>query len=551
MLGAVLYTDGGAINNPGPFGAGVHGYIFEFKHPKKGTGNHKYTLTQHGYLTNEEFVVAAAGKNGKKKDLQKEIKNIPDDASPEFIQEAFELPHPYEVTPIRYLDGLQGFSEYGTNNQAELYAAILGISSIFTQKHVQGFESLQYLKIISDSEYLVKGFNEYLPTWKEQNYVRKGGKEIANLDLWKRLADIGDQCKESGIQLKIEWIKGHNGFFGNERADHYATIGINLSIQECLVVKSDRHLIMLNEAQGYWKADLERPELFFNRYVLFNTGDWKEPNHFFTCTTSEPLRFLGNKQSDAGFSLIHLTPDPEESPKEDSVTEMESINIINEIIDKQCKVVEHVPLIAALQLDVIFKPGFINDFRLIGQHAMKVSSDHKRELLTSDKEALAENVSCVINPPYISWRVEDIMDRMVEMLDRKKENDPILVSTDITDLLYDTVEKKVKKETITVRQLKPKFKVGYLRESVMARYNTMENNSIEESKVTLRLGQDIPDRNTLKRIEESVISVEVLTLALIPNVFCYGVYITTKKGSILSTGYYSSVHILSNQKPET
>ena len=45
--GVVLYADGGSRENPGAAGSGIHGYLFEFSLPKKGTGNSKVVLTQH------------------------------------------------------------------------------------------------------------------------------------------------------------------------------------------------------------------------------------------------------------------------------------------------------------------------------------------------------------------------------------------------------------------------------------------------------------------------------------------------------------------------
>ena len=67
--GVVLYADGGSRENPGAAGSGIHGYLFEFRLPKKGTGNSKVVLTQHGYLTLEEYANKVGVKGANRKAL--------------------------------------------------------------------------------------------------------------------------------------------------------------------------------------------------------------------------------------------------------------------------------------------------------------------------------------------------------------------------------------------------------------------------------------------------------------------------------------------------
>ena len=97
-----------------------------------------------------------------------------------------------------------------TNNRMELMAAIAGLEALVKPCEVD---------LYSDSQYLVKAFNEH---WIE-NWVMKGWKNaqkkpVKNVDLWQRLLAAKKPHKVTFI-----WVKGHDGNPGNERCDRLAT----------------------------------------------------------------------------------------------------------------------------------------------------------------------------------------------------------------------------------------------------------------------------------------------------------------------------------------
>jgi ribonuclease HI len=69
----------------------------------------------------------------------------------------------------------------------------------------------------SDSEYLVKGMNEWLPGWKSRGWQRKGG-PIVNIELWRELDEVAN-----AHDVDWQWVRGHNKHPQNEYADHLAT----------------------------------------------------------------------------------------------------------------------------------------------------------------------------------------------------------------------------------------------------------------------------------------------------------------------------------------
>ena len=71
--------------------------------------------------------------------------------------------------------------------------------------------------VVSDSQYLVKGMNEWMEGWKARDWQRKGG-PIENLTLWQELEGA------VGLhQVEWRWVRGHAGHPKNEYANHLAT----------------------------------------------------------------------------------------------------------------------------------------------------------------------------------------------------------------------------------------------------------------------------------------------------------------------------------------
>jgi ribonuclease HI len=102
---------------------------------------------------------------------------------------------------------LSGAEEETTNNRMELMAAIQALESERIGTRIE---------IHTDSQYLQKGIQEWLPVWKAHHWKIKGRK-IANRDLWERLD------KATGKHQVIwSWVRGHAGDRNNEKVDRLA-----------------------------------------------------------------------------------------------------------------------------------------------------------------------------------------------------------------------------------------------------------------------------------------------------------------------------------------
>lgn len=107
---------------------------------------------------------------------------------------------------------LTGGETQTTNNRMELMAAIVALETL---------KQACAVTLHTDSTYVMKGLNEWLPGWKARGWKTADKKPVKNQDLWERL-----ELAAARHQVEWKWVKGHAGDPGNERADQLANQGI-------------------------------------------------------------------------------------------------------------------------------------------------------------------------------------------------------------------------------------------------------------------------------------------------------------------------------------
>ncbi|HIG67863.1 MAG TPA: ribonuclease HI [Porticoccaceae bacterium] len=100
-----------------------------------------------------------------------------------------------------------------TNNRMELMAVIQALSALKRPCDVV---------LTSDSTYVLKGIQEWMPSWKKRGWKTAAKKPVKNVDLWKLLDDA-----IQGHTIDWQWVKGHSGHAENEIADQLANRGID------------------------------------------------------------------------------------------------------------------------------------------------------------------------------------------------------------------------------------------------------------------------------------------------------------------------------------
>ena len=103
-----------------------------------------------------------------------------------------------------------GCEKHTTNNRMELLAVINALRSIK--------RPVNKIVIFTDSQYVARGINEWLESWKKRNFIH-----VKNPELWHELSDLLERKCDT---FEAKWVKAHNGHPENEAVDRAAVNAI-------------------------------------------------------------------------------------------------------------------------------------------------------------------------------------------------------------------------------------------------------------------------------------------------------------------------------------
>lgn len=98
-----------------------------------------------------------------------------------------------------------------TNNRMELTAVIEAVAALKRPCEVA---------LYTDSQYVRQGITQWIHRWKIRGWVTTDKRPVKNADLWRAL---DEQVARHTVHW--QWVKGHSGDEGNERADALANAG--------------------------------------------------------------------------------------------------------------------------------------------------------------------------------------------------------------------------------------------------------------------------------------------------------------------------------------
>lgn len=113
----------------------------------------------------------------------------------------------------RHEKTLSGGEPGTTNNRMELMAVIQALSVLKQRCRVV---------VHTDSQYVQKGMTEWLQGWKRRGWKTADKKPVKNADLWQQLDTL-----VGSHDVRWQWVRGHAGDPGNERADQLANEGVS------------------------------------------------------------------------------------------------------------------------------------------------------------------------------------------------------------------------------------------------------------------------------------------------------------------------------------
>lgn len=446
--GVVAYCDGGSIPGLGFSGCGIHGFLYHYPTEKeKPTKAGAWHLTDKGYLTQHDI---------------EETK-----ATPIVVDQVFDI----------YYSFLEG-----TNNKAE----ILAIEKLFHHLNEYSLlDGIEKLHIKSDSKLVVKGISEWIPIWKNNGWKKSDGGDVANVSEWKCSYDAVENYRKQG-EFSIERIDGHTGQFGNTRADYLATYATNLAAHHIL-----QERLILNDPSSVYRSKSKLHPFIGLKRVYFNTDpEFNCPGFYYQTNGSGKDFVLGKRSSEAGFSVVSMKyPDP----------------VIETVIRAACKRQTIVNTILYMKTERIRDTEIIDFLTELGEHC-----------LLPDKRNLNMNfldrhpVVVEVLPGELPLRAVDIFTHLEEILIEFRDNyliTGILFNNsmdyqvhDITSHFYDLKTKRSGKDEVPYQELKKEFGVGHSKTKISLLHQHQGKEFAAE--IILSFGEDLPERNTMKQIEQ-------------------------------------------------
>ncbi len=104
---------------------------------------------------------------------------------------------------------IKGAKALTTNNQMELTAAIKALEAL-NDKTIG-------VDLYTDSKYVLNGINEWIISWRANNWRTSSKKPVKNKALWQSLDALNQY-----YDVNWHWVKGHSDDPGNDMADALA-----------------------------------------------------------------------------------------------------------------------------------------------------------------------------------------------------------------------------------------------------------------------------------------------------------------------------------------
>ncbi len=476
----VCYVDGGARPNPGFIGWGGHGYTY-LETTDKPIKNHenKY-FTDLGYTdTNNKDTIF--------------------------------------VTPIDIFTNVgSDDNNYQTNNVAELKAFITTITHLLDK-----YKDLTDILIKADSSYIRNGVTTWIAGWKKHNWIKQDGGTVINKELWLIIDGLLKRIKDSKINLKIDWVKAHSVSYGNYLADKLATLGVSLSNNK--IHYNDGKFETLDYKE-YKKLTIDKnpfinfKRLYFNnivtnhKYGLYYLTDDKEDddNEKKNNATST---FITRRSSKTSFAVIKLN---------------EPDTILDSIIKKRHSMPVYQEAITVVKLDRLYTHGV---YEFVKEYKSAAFFDTYKKPTRIDFID-GTPIAIDLDPPGPVLNAINQFDFLLFLLDNyinKKNDKNDIKYTDITDIFYETTEKK--KSTVT--ELRKEISDKDL---IYIDYHSV--------KIPINTGVDLLPRNNLKRLEKTVPEIILVTWLHEPKLLRYATIIKTKEDIGIWSNIYAGAILL-------
>ncbi|UCR74688.1 RnhA [Serratia phage BUCT660] len=508
---AVLYTDGGSNQDTLLSGWSIHGYVYPLVEEKKNEFTKaKGVPSNYGYVDGRTTTPS---------------RNLGTDRTYKGSKGTPLFPYPVNpdaapVVPMHYLD-FYGGQHATTNNYAEMTGLMVALQFIEKFQPKQAF-------ILPDSEYALKG----LLVWR-QGWERNGGKNskgiiTPNWEYWKQIYELYDRVVATNhTELFFTHVYGHSGDAGNEKADYNANCAMILQRDVPGTAK-----FLVSDAKGYIQKTkisnrlLEQRWWYATNDRASNKYDFDERHFYFFGNhgkAEDEEDLIGKSTATAKVSIL-LMKEPEPV-----------LELLGEFLKNQFYDGSNVMTLG--YLENILQPERYANLLTHGQAVLW--DDKSRDLLsTPDKVPVLKE----LRPTYLGYTLLDKFDGLVGVLEKYLKGNSSVVVTDITDKCLVTTQEGNKKPVT-----KPTDAINPPHKAFTVELNYLMGGKEGKTKVKLKLGQDIPLRNTLNAIGTSETKVYAITWPVAPTAFRYGTIVEENGELLFSCSLSSNLYELTGK----
>lgn len=481
-MGVVLYVDGGCRQGyphdvDSRYGGwGIHGYSYKIGESPKNKKTKKDTPSVSGYALGEK------------------------------------IPQEDQVNPVEYIDAYGSISDKDTSDKAEMTGFKQALSII--QK--KGYDKV-HLRM--DNQYVIQAATGGYEKWMNEQWKRPDGSERPNKDFWMEIMELYQPIREHS-DFSIEWVNGHSGELGNERADYLATKGVYKGRNGTL-----EHISITYSSPTRYRD----PKPTINR--LLSKNRW-----YFDTSHTEPTK------SKDGRYIYHCgSHGPDNTligkPMSDSVAYVvytkEIQHVLEAVRQKHMTLVSNpLNLLCMCRLDTLLLPRIYDEIEQDGTDVLSLAPRSLRfkGLCTIEQQELTR----IIEPSGLTFKLIDVHNFMVNELDKYLEGKSL--TTDITDHIY-SVEKQKKKEVM-------KMHLTSETKKLIIEANVDPDNHLVTYHFPLTIGIDIPSRETMKAIEDKKPKVLLNVWRISDAAFRYAVIFDCGDDVMMWTGKDSSYQLI-------
>jgi len=388
------------------------------------------------------------------------------------------------------------------------------------------FRSAKELKIITDSNMVVKGITEWIASWKQKGWRKSDGEPVKNKELWSSLDDA-IQALEPSTKVTAIWVLGHNDDYGNVIADQLASLGVRLSS----IGKQDTRESRLSLADFKQIEQPIHPFLCLKRIYFNSDEELNVPGLYYQTDASDDKFILGKRTSEAVFSVVKLAyPD----------------KLIEAVTSASCKRKDATNAVLYTQTSRLRDSELQRMSVLYGDDCFIPSSKNMNVDFLDKRPVVHE-----VKEGELSLRAIDVLVHLEEILSVFHEHSGNMSATnvkhdsryrvyDITDAYYTPIVKKSKGMEVESAELK-KEHVNGIESAFVTIPAVFPNGETKERKLELIFGLDLPTRNTLKKLEVLNPQLYVITWNFDEKGLQYGVVVRTDSDLGIWTSYFSNV----------